>query len=530
MTRPSFSGYCLALLPLFFAGCSPLPKPETTPVTDDRWRPTYHFTPPEQWMNDPNGMVYHAGEYHLFYQHYPDSNVWGPMHWGHAVSNDLIEWEHLPIALYPDTLGYIFSGSAVVDRKNTSGFGSEENPPLVAIFTHHDPEGEASGRDDFQVQSIAYSRDRGRNWTKYAGNPVVPNPDPPVRDFRDPKVIWDDNSGQWIMVFAARDRISFYGSPDLKEWTELSDWGTTRGSHEGIWECPDLFPVSTAGGDTYWVLLVSINGGGPNGGSATQYFVGDFADGRFTLDGQFAERLADEGPQWVDYGRDNYAGVTWSDVPREDGRRIFLGWMSNWQYARDVPTTSWRGAMTVPRSLELTATKEGPRLLSRPVRELSTLRGNEITVTPTQVTDRLALVEDTPLSVSELLLSLDLASGDARQIALVLANGAGDELRIGYDRTADQLYTDRRGAGRTDFQPDFATARHTAPRISSSDTLGLHVLLDRASLEVFADGGATVFTDIYFVDEPWTGARLETAGGAVSLLTATVFQLRDSNE
>jgi sucrose-6-phosphate hydrolase SacC (GH32 family) len=227
-------------------------KPEEGRVREDltagplpyseQHRPQFHFSPPEKWMNDPNGMVYYDGEYHLFYQHYPDSNVWGPMHWGHAASRDMIHWEHLPIALYPDTLGYIFSGSAVVDRNNTSGFGRDGRPPLVAIYTYHDMPGEKAGRPDYQSQAIAYSTDKGRTWTKYAGNPVIPNP-LKNKDFRDPKVFWHEPSARWVMALAAFDHIEFWTSPDLKKWQHRSDFGRGLGEHDGVWECPDLFAL-----------------------------------------------------------------------------------------------------------------------------------------------------------------------------------------------------------------------------------------------------------------------------------------------
>ena len=286
-------------------------------------RPTFHFTPPEKWMNDPNGMVYYEDEYHLFYQFYPDSTVWGPMHWGHAISSDMVTWEHLSIALYPDELGYIFSGSAVIDWKNTSGFGKDGEPPMIAIFTHHEPEGAKKGTKTFQYQSIAYSNDKGRTWTKYAGNPVIPNPG--IKDFRDPKVIWDDDSDQWVMVFAAWDHVKFYGSPNLKDWTHLSDFGKEWGTHAGVWECPDLFPLIVKGkGEKKWVLLQSLNPGGPNGGSGTQYFIGDFDGKNFIIDGEFAENFKQDTTVWLDYGRDNYAGVTWSDIPQSDGRKLFI--------------------------------------------------------------------------------------------------------------------------------------------------------------------------------------------------------------
>ena len=241
------------------------------PSYHEQHRPQMHFSPPGQWMNDPNGMVYFEGEYHLFYQHYPDSNVWGPMHWGHAVSTNLVNWENLPIALYPDELGYIFSGSAVIDWNNTSGFGKDNHPPMIAIFTHHNMDQEKAGGDRYQVQSIAYSLDKGRTWTKFADNPVISNPG--IKDFRDPKVIWHEESARWIMVFAVKDRVHFYTSTNLKEWSFASEFGASDGNHGGVWECPDLFPLKTSEGETKWILLQSINPGGPNGGSATQYFV-----------------------------------------------------------------------------------------------------------------------------------------------------------------------------------------------------------------------------------------------------------------
>ena len=208
----------------------------------EQHRPQFHFSPPRNWMNDPNGLVYFDGEYHLFYQHYPDSNVWGPMHWGHAVSIDLVHWENLPIAIYPDSAGYIFSGSAVVDEKNSSGLGTGTQPPLVAMYTIHDPMKQQAGRNDYESQGIAYSNDKGGTWTKYTGNPVIPNPGN-ERDFRDPKVTWDEGSGQWVVVLAVKDHVAFWGSSDLKSWHHLSDFGTSLGSHGGVWECPDLFPL-----------------------------------------------------------------------------------------------------------------------------------------------------------------------------------------------------------------------------------------------------------------------------------------------
>lgn len=324
---------------LFSCGTANNQEPAIDELYNEQHRPQIHFSPKEKWMNDPNGMVYLNGNYHLFFQYHPGSTIWGPMHWGHAISKDLIHWDEQPIALYPDSLGTIFSGSAVLDFNNTSGFGKDGKIPLIAIFTHHDTIGAKARTNNYQSQSIAYSLDEGKTWTKYANNPVVKNPG--IRDFRDPKVMWYEDGKKWVMTLATKDRVTFYSSKNLKEWTKESEFGETVGAHGGVWECPDLFPLKYKG-DNVWVLMVSINPGGPNKGSATQYFTGKF-DGK-----NFTPFQTDT--RWIDYGTDNYAGVTWSNTR---DRKIFLGWMSNWQYARVVPTEKWRSAMTVPRDLNL---------------------------------------------------------------------------------------------------------------------------------------------------------------------------------
>ncbi|MDX2283927.1 MAG: glycoside hydrolase family 32 protein [Bacteroidia bacterium] len=495
----------VCLLPLLLlAACAPPPAAPAS-GTDEPHRPRFHFTPDSMWMNDPNGLVYFDGEYHLFYQHYPDSTVWGPMHWGHAVSRDLLRWEHLPIALYPDSLGYIFSGSAVADSANTSGFGAAGQIPLVAIFTHHDPAGERAGRDDFQYQSLAYSLDRGRSWTKYRGNPVLPNPG--IRDFRDPKVIWHAPSRRWVMVLAAKDRIHFYTSPNLREWTFASEFGAGEGAHGGVWECPDLFELPVDGGpETQWVLLVSINPGGPNGGSATQYFAGTFDGTRFIPGEGFGGQQA----HWMDAGRDNYAGVTWSGIPQADGRRILIGWMSNWDYAQTVPTRRWRSAMTLPRSLHLRRTPGGLRLASWPVEEAARLRG------PAVRTALPALADRHPLPASGALRELELAlswPGPAPAAAgVVLENDRGESLRIGYQPAEQQYVIDRGQAPRQAFSPKFAGIQ-TAPRIAAGDTVRMRLIFDAASAELFADGGLTVMTSIFFPEAPFTRAYLFREGG-----------------
>jgi len=327
------------------------------------YRPGFHFSPRVNWTNDPNGLVRFDGVYHLFFQYYPNDIVWGPMHWGHATSRDLVHWQEQPIALYPDSLGYIFSGSAVVDSSNSSGFGVSRQIPLVAVFTHHDPVGEKLHRNDFQNQSLAYSLDKGMTWTKYAGNPVLKNPG--LTDFRDPSVSWYAKGKKWVMALATRDRVTFYSSVNLRDWTKESEFGVGVGAHGGVWECPNLFPLTRMEHEhekTYWVLLVSSNPGGPNFGSATQYFIGQW-------DGHVFKPM-DTVTRWIDYGPDDYAGVTYNNTGR---RRIFLGWMSNWIYADRLPESSWRGQMTIPRNLFLEDGASGLYVASRPAPELYSL-------------------------------------------------------------------------------------------------------------------------------------------------------------
>lgn len=494
---------------------------------EEQHRPQFHFSPKEKWMNDPNGMFFYEGEYHLFYQYYPDSTVWGPMHWGHAVSKDLTHWQHLPIALYPDSLGLIFSGSAVVDLKNTSGFGENGQPPLIAIFTHHNMAGEKAGRSNFQYQSIAYSNDKGRTWTKYEGNPVVANTEN-IRDFRDPKVIWDDASDQWVMVFAALDQVKLWGSKDLKNWQHLSDWGKDYGVHDGVWECPDLFPITVEGTDEKkWVLLQSLNPGGPNGGSATQYFVGDFNGEKFTLDPDFEPFVKEGNAVWLDYGRDNYAGVTWSNVPKEDGRCLFIGWMSNWDYATTVPTEAWRSAMTLPRSLVLKKTDQGYRIFSSPVQELETLRTVAKKIVATEIVGTLDLAQQLNFSPSQMEMVLEFEpESAASNFGVELSNQKGEKYRIGYDAAANQFYSDRTQSGDLAFSEKFGTKVHTAPRISQDKNIRFHLFFDAASAELFADGGAVVMTDIFFPSEDFSQVKIYTENGKVKLLNGQAWSLK----
>ncbi len=483
---------------------------------DEPHRPQFHFSPPANWMNDPNGMVYHNGEYHLFYQYYPNDTVWGPMHWGHAVSRDLIHWERLPIALYPDKLGYIFSGSAVVDKQNTSGFGTKNKPPMVAMFTYHLMEGEKAGRKDFQSQGVAYSNDNGRTWTKYNKNPVIPNIEN-IKDFRDTKVFWNEKLKSWSVVFAVGNHVRFYNSPNLKEWRMTGEFGKTEGTHAGVWECPDLFPLKISG-KTKWILLVSINPGGANGGSATQYFIGDFDGITFRNDNKSDEVL------WLDYGRDNYAGVTWSNTP--NNRRIFLGWMSNWDYAQKVPTEKWRSAMTLPRELSLRQTEKGLRLVQTPVKETAKLRNGQFLGIKNEEIAKELSIGGEKSSLVEMDLEIDLSKTTATDFGVELSNAKGEIYKIGYDIATKKFYSDRTKSGKKDFSDVFGKNKHFAARINNNNRLKLHLFFDKASVEMFADNGEIAMTDIFFPSEDFTKFKFFSNGGRTVFAKATAWNLK----
>ena len=459
-------------------------------------RPQFHFSPHKNWMNDPNGMVYFDGNYHLFYQYYPDGNKWGPMHWGHAISQNLVNWEHLPIALYPDEHGLIFSGSAVVDWNNSTGFGKNGETPLVAIFTYHNLEAEKAGTSDYETQGIAYSLDKGFNWIKYEQNPVIQNQG--SKDFRDPKVHWNEKFQKWIMVIAVKDHVEFYGSTNLIEWEKLSDFGKDAGSHEGVWECPDLFTLKDEEGKEHWVLIVNMNPGNPNGGSGTQYFIGTFDGKEFSLESNFekfmdAEVNPTKGSVWLDSGTDNYAGITWSDIPKEDGRKIFLGWMSNWAYAQVVPTEKWRSAMTLPLELNLHTVNQVPRLMAYPVDELDELHGDNSMVF-TEVNNM--YMPDSGLADVNLICKLD----NKNTFGFKLSNQMGENVQCYFDKKTNSFYFNRMDSGKSDFADSFKGI-HEVKRLSNSNELKIRALIDRSSIEVFFDDGKNMFTELYFPHE-----------------------------
>lgn len=487
----------------------------------EAYRPQFHFSPDSMWMNDPNGMVFYDGEYHLFYQYHPYSNVWGPMHWGHAITSDLVHWEHLPIALYPDSLGTIFSGSAVIDWNNSSGLGSLENPPMVAIFTHHNPSLEKSGSNQFQYQSIAYSLDRGRSWTKYPGNPVLENPG--IRDFRDPKVSWYEGEQKWIMVFAAQDRILFYSSPDLIQWNKESEFTAERPPGEGVWECPDFFPL-TSGGEEKWVLIVSIGDGGPNGGSGTKYYIGEF-DGK-----QFVSDDPPGAVHWIDYGKDNYAGVSWSDIPEKDGRRIFLGWMSNWQYAQNVPSLKWKSAMTLPRELRLKQDQEGYSLRSVPVTETEHLRAEQIILEPGPVMDRKNVGPDSeetyPLYEIDLVFQFDPGEEENVEFGIVLESKLEEQLIAAFNLRNQQVFISRDQSGSTAFSEHFP-GLHAAPyQVSKAGEIRFHAFVDFSSVELFVDDGALVITELCFPESGYEKIHLYSNSESVLLKRGEIHRLK----
>ncbi len=441
-------------------------------------RPQLHFTPQAHWINDPNGLVYLDGEYHLFYQYHPHSDIWGPMHWGHAVSRDLIRWDELPIALFPDELGAIFSGSAVIDRANTAGFGDQA---MVAIFTHF-----ASG---LQQQSLAFSTDRGRTWTKYSGNPVIPTPEG-VRDFRDPKVFWYERAGaigHWVMLLAVGQCIWIYTSPDLKTWDKAGEFGAGEGAHDGVWETPELLELAVDGGpEKRWLLAVGMGDGAGIDGMGEQYFIGRFDGTRF---------VNENPPETVlraDHGTDFYAAQAWNDV--QDGRTLWIAWMSNWSYANQIPSAGWRGAMTLPREITLSRIAGAIRLVQRPVTELKHYRVAHRQWSG-QRTDVPSLTESTGAAL-EIIAQLDTTAATG-WAGFRLEAGPGEETLIGYDLARQELFVDRRRSGEAGFHPGFA-GRQAALLLPVGGVVNLHCIIDRCSVELFGNDGLISLTALIF--------------------------------
>lgn len=471
----------------------------------EQFRPYYHHTPVYGWMNDPNGMFYKDGVWHLYYQWNPYGSQWENMTWGHSTSRDLVHWEAQPAAIEPDALGAIFSGSAVVDENNTAGFGAGA---VIAMYT-------SAGQS--QTQSIAYSNDGGKTFTKYDRNPVITLDAP---DFRDPKVFWHDATKRWIVVLAVGQEVQFYSSPDLKNWTYESSFGREYGNHDGVWECPDLlklagtevtspFNLKTSQPQRFekWVLLLNINPGGPFGGSATQYFVGQFDGHKFTCED------APEETKWMDYGKDHYATVTFSNAP--DNRTVAIAWMSNWQYANQVPTQQFRSANSIPRDLHLTQLDGETYLVSTPSKEMLNLRAKAVKKgSATGKKDFKNLLKKNH-GAYEITATLDMQKSEQAQITLL--NNKGEEVVIGFDTAKKEYYFDRTKSGQTAFSDDFASV--TRAPLPDVGRYQLRIFVDKASIEIFIDpgfGNSGLFpmTSIVFPSEPYNNLRFESKGKA----------------
>jgi fructan beta-fructosidase len=511
----------------------------TVPALECRYRPKWHYAAERNWLNDPNGLLYSNGLYHLFYQHNPQGDVWGNMSWGHATSTDLLTWDEQPVAIPCDGQEAIFSGSAVVDTHNTSGFGDGGSAPLVAIYTSaYSPASPLAGR---QAQSLAYSTDDGATWVKYDGNPVL---DRASANFRDPKVFWYEGEAgsYWVMaVVEAEDReVLLYKSADLRTWEYLSSFGPANATG-GVWECPDLFelPVEGVAGDARWVLVVNLNPGGIAGGSAGQYFVGTFDGVTFRSESTVTEglqaddsRMQDYG--WLDWGRDYYAAVSFSNAP--GGRRLMIGWMNNWQYAAATPSQGWRSAMSLVREVRLKRHAGRLVLVQTPVDPFASYGTELFTAGPTWLARRAQLADPAqategvqwlPAVASAEVFRIDaeFRPGTAGTVGLVLRAGEADGVQertvLAYSAASGELSLDRTISGDVGFHEDFPSVER-APVQLQDGLLRLTVFLDRCSVEVFAQDGLVTLTDQIFPAESSTAIGLLTEGEGGTLLSLSV--------
>lgn len=462
-------------------------------------RPDYHFSAPYGWINDPNGMFWKDGEYHLYYQYNPYGTRWGNMHWGHATSKDLIKWKYMPVALAPDPLGAIFSGSAVVDRQNTAGFGKDA---IIAVYTSF---------KGYQVQSIAYSNDNGTTFTKYQGNPVLK--DDSATDFRDPKVMWHKPTSQWIMSLSTGRSASFYASKDLKKWEMLSSF--EGGSQEGIWECTDLFPLDY-NGIKKWVLLTSITEGQPNADCATQYFIGDFDGKTFKADPL-------PYPLWVDYGCDNYAGVTWNDAP--DNRTIFIGWMANHYYAYATPSHNFRNAMTIPRDLKLVHNGKHLVLAGYPVKELENARALSCKIDDMAISDLYTVNKISKDNRGTYDIEFTVTPSSDKPFSFTLSNNHDEKLSFHFDRKAETITVDRSKSGKTDFHPKFNIKPIVAP-LSNKKQYAIRLLIDKASSELFINEGETIQSNVIYPSSPYNTIEFDSGGGELKLTNMSVYDIK----
>ena len=469
MVTPCKTLRCVLQLvsPIISCLCWQLMKESDTFDTTNReaYRPVYHHTPLWGWMNDPNGLFYKDGVWNLYYQYNPYGSTWGNMTWGHATSRDLVHWQYEGTPIEPDDLGTIFSGSAVVDSSNTAGFGKNA---IVAMYTT---------AAENQTQSLAYSNDGGKTFTKYSDNPILTAKEP---DFRDPRMIWNEATKEWNLVMATGQKMNFYSSKDLKNWKYESSFGEGYGCHKGVWECPDLMQMANG----KWVLLCNINPGGPFGGSATQYFVGQWDGHKFTCES------SPETTKWMDYGKDHYATVAFSNAP--DGRHVALPWMSNWQYAAVVPTKQYRSGNGIPRDLGIFTDGNDDYLSVKPSPEIMKAFSKKA-----QSLSDACMIE---------------VSGLRRNATIELSNGKGERVVMRYDAAEKSFSVDRMKSGKTDFSEVF-------PAVTSAPTHGkasrVLIFIDKCSVEVFDADGKFALTNLVFPTKPYD--KLSVKGGKTKI-------------
>ncbi len=479
----------------------------------EKYRPAFHHTPLYGWMNDPNGMFYKDGVWHLYYQYNPYGSKWQNMSWGHSTSTDLVNWEHHPVAIEPNSLGQVFSGSCVVDSDNTAGFGKDA---VIALYT-------SAGIN--QMQSLAYSTDNGETFTIYPGNPIITL----ESEARDPNMFWNDETKEWnlLLAHALDHEMLIFTSPDLKEWTLQSAFGKGLGAQGGVWECPDMRHLPVEGTDeSKWVLICNLNPGGPFGGSAAQYFTGDFDGRKFTAD---TDSEGNVPTKWMDYGKDHYATVSWSGAP--DGRNVVIGWMSNWQYAAEVPTHQYRSANTLPRDISLFKGADGqyylrtvpsPELLALRDHRTVSAKGKSFGKSPV----KFALPEAND-GICEINLTLNARKAD--KVTITLANRQGEKVDMTFDPAASTFSFDRTQSGITDFSHDFP-AVVTAPTLRNSTLQSLRIFVDRSSIEVFDGEGNFVLTNLVFPGSPYTTLSLSADGGKASLNSLEIYSIKTSDK
>lgn len=497
----------------------------------DYYRPVYHHTPLYGWMNDANGLVYKDGEYHLYFQYNPYGSKWGNMHWGHSVSKDLIHWEHLAPAIARDTLGHIFSGSSVVDHFNSAGYGKDA---LIAFYT--------SASDKYgQIQCMAYSTDNGRTYTKYEGNPIL-TPFDGLKDFRDPKVFWYEPAQKWYMIVSADKNMRFYNSTDLKHWEYLSQFGEGYGVQPNQFECPDFIQLPVDGDKNHmkWVMIVNINPGCPFGGSATEYFVGEFDGKEFKCDNDKSVT------KWLDFGKDHYATVCFSNT---GDRTIAVPWMSNWQYANATPNLQYRSANALPRELSL-YTKDGEiYMAANAVKETQGLRKGTTTIADIDLKDEYTVnpMKTGPEGACEL--EMDITPNNADTVGFALFNDKGEKVDIYLDLKGGRIVMDRTQSGITDlsrygevtvhaketddhrkklsvnYVNDFALGTWAPLSLCNGKTYHLDVFVDKCSIEIFVDGGRIAMTNLVFPTAPYSALRFYSKDGEAQIKNLNIYQL-----